>query len=326
MDDIALSILMVTYNHEKYIEDAIVSIIQQETEYAFELIIGDDASNDTTAQIIKKYARQYPEKIHAVLRKENLGATRNSYGILKRARGKYIAFCDGDDLWVDKYRIQKQIDFLDAHFEYSAICGKCKFIDEDGKEMKREQVDSKLNFWQFESSVYKLEDFEQWRMPGHISSIMGRNVFRTADCRILYQAHDIVGDRTLMLLFVLDGNVCCNDDIVSNYRIQKNGNNFMSKYQSRNLRYQDFRLMKMLEVYSLNIRKRKMNLFNIKRERLIGAVVTFINRPNYENWTVVFKIILQSQELVKYLWYTVKIVFLMFYHKYILQEEKKIVL
>lgn len=323
MEDIVLSILMVTYNHEKYIEDAILSIVQQNTQYSFELIIGDDASSDATAQIINKYTKKYSQIVHSVLRKENIGATKNSYSILRHARGKYIAFCDGDDVWYDKTRIQRQVEFLNTHPKYSSICGKCKLIDKDGIEIDSESIDEKRRFWDFNESVFILGDFERWKMPGHISAIMGRNVFQTGDCRILYKAHDIVGDRTFILLFALVGKVFCTQDIVSCYRIHNKGN-FISEYQNKNLRYKDFCLMKSLEDYSKNMRKQKLDLSYIKRERLIGSVGTLINEPVFDSWKVVWNVIIQSDKCLNYLYITLKVIFLKLYYKHVLHEDRRI--
>ena len=113
-DDPIVSILGVTYNHENYIEEAIDSFLMQETNFPFEIIIHDDASNDNTVNKIKVYAKKYPHIIKTILQEEN----QYSQGIrvlsflFEKAKGKYYALCDGDDYWIDSKKLQIQIDLM----------------------------------------------------------------------------------------------------------------------------------------------------------------------------------------------------------------------
>jgi|BioPla2DNA2_1021312.scaffolds.fasta_scaffold31367_2 glycosyltransferase involved in cell wall biosynthesis len=118
---VLLSICCITYNHENYISQAIEGFLAQKTSFNFEIIIHDDASTDATASIVKKYEQEHPNLIKAIYQKEN----QYSQGIkpwpnfvFPIARGKYIALCEGDDYWTDPYKLQKQVDFLEANPEY----------------------------------------------------------------------------------------------------------------------------------------------------------------------------------------------------------------
>lgn len=113
---IMVSISCITYNQEDYIEEAIKSFLMQKTNFNYEVLIHDDASKDNTPKIIKKYAKMYPEIIKPIFQNEN----KYSKGIkvqyeynLKRAQGKYIAICEGDDFWTDEYKLQKQVDYME---------------------------------------------------------------------------------------------------------------------------------------------------------------------------------------------------------------------
>ncbi len=110
-----VSICSITYNHEKYIEEALDSFLMQETDFPFEIVIDDDCSTDATAGIIEKYIEKYPNIINANLRDKNVGATRNFLENMKRAKGEYIALCEGDDYWVDNLKLHKQVKLLDKH-------------------------------------------------------------------------------------------------------------------------------------------------------------------------------------------------------------------
>ena len=115
-----VSVQMVTFNHVRYIAQAIESALSQKTDFDFEIVIGDDFSNDGTREIVSHYAHQYPEKVFALLREKNLGGggKLNSMETFKQCRGKYLAQLEGDDYWNDPYKLQTQIKFLEANPQY----------------------------------------------------------------------------------------------------------------------------------------------------------------------------------------------------------------
>ncbi len=117
--DILVSVCCITYNQEAYIRDALEGFVNQKTDFAYEVLIHDDASTDRTADIIREYAGRYPNLIFPILQTENQyskGLT-NVSGTFNfpRARGKYIAMCEGDDYWTDEHKLQKQVDYLEAN-------------------------------------------------------------------------------------------------------------------------------------------------------------------------------------------------------------------
>lgn len=116
---VKVSVLMLAYNQEKYIDEAIRSVILQQTSFPFELIIGNDASNDQTLEHCKAWKEKYPDKIVLLNNTENLGLARNFIHTYEQAKGEYIAICEGDDFWTDRKKLQIQADFMDTHKEYS---------------------------------------------------------------------------------------------------------------------------------------------------------------------------------------------------------------
>jgi glycosyltransferase involved in cell wall biosynthesis len=124
-----LSIICPTYNHEKFISEAIEGFLKQQTSFPYEIIIHDDASTDGTTEIIKRYEKKHPDLIKAIYQTEN----QYSQGVMveeflyRKARGKYVAICEGDDYWTDPYKLQKQVDFMEAHPECSISCHKVLF-------------------------------------------------------------------------------------------------------------------------------------------------------------------------------------------------------
>lgn len=112
-----------TYNHEKFIKEAIESFLKQKTNFKYEILIHDDASTDRTPLILREYEKKYPNLIRVIYQKENqYSKGKMILSILdKKARGKYIAVCEGDDYWIDRNKLQKQIDYL----EKNPKCGLC---------------------------------------------------------------------------------------------------------------------------------------------------------------------------------------------------------
>ena len=116
-----VTISCITYNHEKYIADAIESFLMQKANFKYEIIIHDDASTDRTAEIIREYEEKYPDIIKPIYQEENQyskGIKVSSF-ISNKVRGKYVAICEGDDYWIDPYKLQKQFDFMEKNSECS---------------------------------------------------------------------------------------------------------------------------------------------------------------------------------------------------------------
>lgn len=110
-----VSVSMITYNHEKFIAQAIESVIKQKTDYAIEIVIGEDGSMDSTAEIINQYIEKYPTLIRARFNKTNIGMASNFIKTLEECSGKYIAVLEGDDYWTDENKLQIQVDYLEAN-------------------------------------------------------------------------------------------------------------------------------------------------------------------------------------------------------------------
>lgn len=117
-----VSVCMITYNHEAYISQAIEHVARQETSFPIELIIGEDCSTDRTREIVFEYQREYPDLIRVITSENNVGMRKNGLRTYEAARGKYIAFCEGDDYWHDPRKLQIQVDFLESNPNYGLVC------------------------------------------------------------------------------------------------------------------------------------------------------------------------------------------------------------
>ena len=124
MDTPLVSVCSMVYNHAPFLRDFFEGVLMQKTSYPFEIVVHDDASTDDSVKIIREYESRYPDIIKPIFQTENKlskGIPIMTY-LLCDVRGKYIAYCDGDDYWIDPLKLQKQIDFLETHPDYS-ICG-----------------------------------------------------------------------------------------------------------------------------------------------------------------------------------------------------------
>ena len=124
MKNPTVTVWCLTYNQKEFIKDALDGFVMQKTSFPFEVIVHDDASTDGTTNIVNKYAKKYPEIIKPMIETENQwqkGGLKHIISIMneKHRRGKYIAFCEGDDYWTDSLKLQRQVDFLEGHSEYS---------------------------------------------------------------------------------------------------------------------------------------------------------------------------------------------------------------
>jgi glycosyltransferase involved in cell wall biosynthesis len=133
---VVVTVCCTTFNHARFIREAIESFLMQETDFPFEIIIHDDASTDGTPDIIREYAKAYPTLIRTILQTENQYSKAgliNPRFVFPAASGKYLALCEGDDYWTDKQKLQKQVTFLENNPDYVITYSDCQPFDENGQ-------------------------------------------------------------------------------------------------------------------------------------------------------------------------------------------------
>lgn len=129
-----VSVCTLTYNQEKYIKQTVESLISQEMDFSFEVVVSDDGSTDKTVAIVQEIIKNHPQghKIK-LLAHENLGVLPNYIYTFKQLKGKYVAFCEGDDYWTDVKKLQRQADFLENNNDYAICCHQVSKVDDDDK-------------------------------------------------------------------------------------------------------------------------------------------------------------------------------------------------
>lgn len=216
--ELMLSVYVPVFNHEKYIVQALDSILQQETEYSYEILVGEDCSTDNTRNVLKKYEKEHPGKLKVFYREHNMHheEIRNSTDLRKRCKGKYIISLEGDDFWTDSKKIQKQIDFLEKHPEYLGVCHRCVVVGSDSKPNGEK-------YQECEFSEYSLKHYVSEIMPGQLATLMYRNPekMQEIDKSLMYKSL-IPGDRLIYFTLASYGKIFCMQDVMSAYRHVKN--------------------------------------------------------------------------------------------------------
>ena len=295
MKDPKLSVILITYNHEKYIEKALDSVLSQVTDFPFEIVIGDDCSPDDTKNIIREYRDKYPDIIRIVHREKNTGRpTLNVYETTMKCRGDYLAYLEGDDYWTDYDKLQQQMDFLNEHPEYIACTHSHKMIDDNGNDITDPEILKISDMYKW-SGEFTMDDFEKsgfW--PGHYASVVSKNIYKNKkhDYTILYKSHDFVDDGQILLFLLMEGKIYRLDDEMSVWRYVKKagGNSWTSRSMKRNIQKEDIlmsmELMKWLEKeYSLR------DYAKIKAKKdFETALYLYSSSPSKENWQTVREI------------------------------------
>ncbi len=209
-----VSICTVTYNHEAYIRQTLDSVLMQDVDFPYEIIVGDDGSTDATRAILQEYAKQYPERMRLVLHETNQGPRKNVQSVRKLVRGEYIAILDGDDFWVDPTKLRRQIEFLDANPSFSASAGRYRSVFENTDSRHGPDVSPE------QPTVIDMETFLRGTWIG-ASSVVYRRSMVPVIPPWTWKLN--MGDVGLQFLCVQQGPIRFFNDIVSAYRIHDGG-------------------------------------------------------------------------------------------------------
>jgi len=207
-NDIKVSVCVVTYNQENYIAECLESLVTQQTSFKFEIIVGEDCSTDATRAIVQSYVEKYPNLIVPLFYKENVGPVENIKQVYKKAKGKYIAHMDGDDMALPG-KLQKQFDILEQYPECNVCSHDMARIDADGV--------NKKNDWTYPENVYDLFDLYH-KLPffAHSSKIF-RNKYTSSFWDNLLNENYIL-DIDVHIANMEDGNVYHINKVLGAYR------------------------------------------------------------------------------------------------------------
>lgn len=208
--NVFISIIMVTYGHEKFIREAIDGVLMQKGDLNLELIIANDASPDDTDIIVSEILKNHPksELVRYIKHENNIGMMSNFIFALQQAQGNYIALCDGDDYWTDPHKLQKQVDFLEANLDYVLSFHKVKILKPNG-ELVEDFITKVPENYETQETLAKLGNYI------HTPSVVFRNVIKEFPNEFSLSP---IGDYFMYMLLTEHGKLKYFDEEMAVYR------------------------------------------------------------------------------------------------------------
>ncbi len=229
-----VSVIIITYNHEKYLRNTLESAINQKVNFEYEIIISDDASTDTTPAIINEFHERYPNLIVPLLHNKNLGGfgKNNTLAALAVTKGTYIAALDGDDYWTDSEKLQTQVDYLENNPSFSACFHNAKIKYEDDLEVVEEFVNDE-NQKMVVSKADLIDEDEVWFIA--TSAFMFKNGILKNYPKWFHESKS--GDIPRYVLLAKAGDIGYINKVMSVYRKNRMGMSFTdSKFNANYIR------------------------------------------------------------------------------------------
>jgi len=284
--EIMVSVCMITYNHQRFIRQAIDSVLMQKVNFKYEIVISDDCSPDNTQDIIQEYAEKYPDIIKTILRKNNIGTVYNSYNVKLLCKGKYIAVLEGDDYWTDENKLQIQVNFLETHLDCFSVAHRNEIVDINGIHQSYNLNGQKLDryFKKEDAMNYKAELF-------HPNSIMYKNFFYDSkDKYVIFRDSNKYGSHSLLVFFLATmSDIYIMERSMSAWRrvVEPEGTNYAS-FAARNPVETDSNLFVMYKNYR-DYFKNEYDFNYVVRERFI-ICISRILKSDIEKYNKIKKI------------------------------------
>ena len=254
---IAVSIICKAYNHERYIRKTLEGFVSQRTDFRFEVLIHDDASTDNTAEIIREYEAKYPDIIKPTYQSENQYSRKTPVirdFLLPRARGKYLAWCEGDDYWSDPQKLQLQVNAMENNENCSACFCRVEFVTFDTERRVRLAPEQNFPEQVMDRGMYfthTLRDYFAWQISGLMvrKDVYNQYANNPPAYRYYFSKFN-VGDIPLFLYIGLQGDIYYISRCMSCYRIgqpnnwtsrtKHNKDNAIAWYQAQSQGYEAF--------------------------------------------------------------------------------------
>ena len=216
-NQLKVSVCCLAYNHASYIRQCLDGFLMQKTNFPIEILIHDDASTDGTQDIIREYEAKYPDIIKPIYQKENQYSKGISISLTynwSRAKGKYVAICEGDDYWTDPYKLQKQVDFLESHPDYVMCSHRFNQYIQDKNLLEEEKNLT------FQGADYDLKNLIGGKWLTQTLTVMYR---RSALDLKEYESYGMSMDIILFYALLKNGKGYCFPDIMATYRLHGGG-------------------------------------------------------------------------------------------------------
>lgn len=287
-----VSICMITYNHELYIAQAIESILMQKTDFQIEVLIGEDCSTDKTRNIVAEFVTKHPNIIKPFFYEKNIGMIANFVNVIEAAKGKYIAILEGDDLWSDELKLQKQVTFLENNNGYIG-----SFHNMDVMLETKNATFKPINYKKTKNT-YTFSDFLA-KNHAYTASLMYRNKVAFDHYPQIFHSLSL-GDWPLHFLNLSHGNYYFHNEIMGKYRVHATANwssaslekvhkniynmyialeNYFPSPISKKFNYLKHQILYLLlksYVLTFDVAKFKTQIIKMKNEKLLKSFMKFV--------------------------------------------------
>ena len=262
---IKVSVVMITYNHEKYIEKAVESVLMQKGDFELELLIGNDKSPDRTAEILKKYEKD--ERVKIFNREQNMGATKNELDIKMKCLGDYIAILEGDDYWVTEDKLDKQLKILQK-YDDAVLCYTDSYTVNENNQIIGQKLVKRDCIENFNSLMANRGEIPT-------GTIMYKNIFKYEknidNLKKVLTSSEMIGDLSLFAALIKEGKFYKLNEFTGAYRYITNS----TSYSSRSDLYKEYELYKVFkgiaEYYNLSGLK-KYFFLERRRNRVLKEI------------------------------------------------------
>lgn len=220
---VLVSVVMITYGHEKYIREAIEGVLMQDINFEVELIIADDNSPDNTEQVVLNITSSHPNSkwIKYTKHKKNKGMMPNFIWALQQCKGKYIALCEGDDYWTDSYKLQKQVDFLEGNMDYGICWTNYQILRGD----TLENTTWSKNYFKGKYEIVNLENYSKSFSTQTLTAVLRKEYLNLKLLSNLKYAKDI----TIFIYCLMHKNGAVLNENTAVYRVHPSGVYSMQK-------------------------------------------------------------------------------------------------
>ena len=257
-----VSICVVTYNQEKYIRQCLQSILDQKTDFDFEIIVGDDCSTDGTKQIVLDFADRYPDIVIPIFHIKNIGPTKNFVATHLRAQGEFVAHLDGDDLAYSG-KLQIQYEYLTEKNTHSLVWHRVEIFDDEGNTncLLHKRLNEIVDI-----NEITFENLAKFGSLGAASSLM----YRRSAAKFLTSIEGEVLDYYIAICLLKNGNAARLDNILGGYRV----NPFKKTASRRSFNYLGSSPMRL--IYADHLRVLYLNNKSLKNEIFLNALFSFL--------------------------------------------------
>jgi glycosyltransferase involved in cell wall biosynthesis len=297
--DPLVSIVTVTYNHESYISKTIEGVLAQQVNFLLEFIIAEDCSTDGTLTVCRHYAELHPGLIRLITSDTNVGAVANERRAMLAAKGKYVALCEGDDYWSDPLKLQKQVDFLEAHPDYSVCFHRYKIYIAETNTFHDDDCGYLFDDNVLEGVEVTLEMFLHRWITQYLSVLYRRNAFNTdvidkykyyRDNHLIY--HLLQNGKGFLFSFFGGVYNITKKGVFSNLSLSKTGNTIINVYKEIWKKNNDKRVREMYVIamqHQIDVLcGHKRYLLHLLKYSFVSFFITFdINRLNHNIYHII---------------------------------------